>query len=358
VDDAQSGVLDPNSVLFTDQDQGLSDPRGTVTALITVQIPSGSTVSVIQTIGLYGDGGAIQTALPVAQAITSTGPLGDLILRSTQGITANVTAPSTLGNITTSGPISGTIQTTGIRTDMTTGQQSSIAADFGRTFTTAQGNLSVTTVTAQGTGITGQLISRGNLYSQINANGGISGVIAAQGDLGVIRQNSSGTLVRLGGILTNNPVSSQIITLGTINGDLLLHGGLKGGRIAARRGIVGNTVIDGGLDPASALVSGGVIGNPALGTALTVNGTNYGIIAAKGAITFAKRAPSGYVFNNASTTDPISAAAVDAIFADSNGQPLSFDVTPLDLKGLAQIENNLKNLHVGKNGKLTIVPGA
>src|SRR5262249_8169068 len=156
-----------------------------------------------------------------AVQITSTGPLGDLTFRATQGITANMTTPSIIGNISASGPITAIIQTDGRWTNMTTGQTSSIPADFGRSITDSSGNiLSVTSVSARGEGLTGQIISRGNLISQINASGGISGVIAAQGDLGVIQRNSGGNLVRFGGIQSNGTISGQVVTLGNILGDI------------------------------------------------------------------------------------------------------------------------------------------
>jgi hypothetical protein len=392
LDDNKNGVLDNSSLNFIDQDQFVTtgDPRGTVTALVAVNGPAltGSTSSMIQTLALAGDGGSFATKLPIA-AVTSTGPLGDLSFQGTQGITGNVTAPSIFGNIASSGPIAGIIQTDGRWTNMTTGQQSSIAADFGRTITDTNGNvLSVTTISAQGGGITGQIISRGNLISQITAGSGISGVIAAQGDLGVIQYNSiSKKPVRFGGIQSIGTISGQIVTLGNIFGDInITSGGNLTGRIAANgrplsnslypanlglpstaTGILGNITISGALGTSKvqgAIVSRGEIGDSTLGTALNLTqaGAVNGILAAEGPINVVNPLSSSstfFIFNNASTTDPISAAAVDAIFEDSKGQPLSFDQTSLDdLKGLAVIETNLKNLHVGKNGKLTIVPGA
>jgi hypothetical protein len=118
------GHFDSKDVLFTDQgsigDQarvtdpvtGLTDMRGAVTALVTITVPGPSPLADIQTIALTGDGGAIQTQQDAIQTITTTGPLGDLILTGPHGLVAKVTAPSIFGNISAKG-ISGIVQTTG-----------------------------------------------------------------------------------------------------------------------------------------------------------------------------------------------------------------------------------------------------
>src|SRR5581483_4795786 len=110
--------------------------------------------------------------------ISSTGPLGDLILQSNQGIT-NVTAPSVFGSIL-GGPIVGTVQTTGVRTDPITGMQSVVPADMGRLFVTPTNKgpiLATTLVHAQGPGLSGRLIVRGNLISLLDVDGGMSGLV-------------------------------------------------------------------------------------------------------------------------------------------------------------------------------------
>ncbi len=98
---------------------------------------------------------SIQTEQWVSDHISSTGPLGDLILQSGQGIT-NVTAPSIFGSIIANGPITGTVQTTGVRTDPITGIQSTIAADLGRLYvtTTDKGSI-LTTSVVQANGVSG-----------------------------------------------------------------------------------------------------------------------------------------------------------------------------------------------------------
>jgi hypothetical protein len=349
------GHFDSMSVLFTDQ--GPPDPRGAVTALIGVTV-SGN-FATIQTIDLRGDYGAIQTQQVIAQSITSTGPVGDLLLKAAGGIVANVTAPSYFGNIdSSSGPISGTIQTTGRRLDPITGLTATVSADFGRLVTDATGKvIGVTTVhavgggiTATGPGITGALISRGNFVSQVVANGGISGLVAAQGDLGAL----VGT-TRLGGLLSHGPLRGEIVTLGRILGDVEIDGGLQGtpvvmqgGRIAARGGIVGNLLINGDVDAASAIISGGEIGDPTAGTALTA-GAILGIVAAEGPITLARGATQQAAFYQGNIAHgSANAAAIDAVFS-----PLSFDLSGQDLGGLNLILQHLLALKVS-NGTLTM----
>src|SRR5262249_41309887 len=122
--------------------------------------------------------------------------LGDLILSAPQGITANITADSIIGNIdATNGAISGVLQTTG--------------GDLGRALTDATGKITgVTYVHATGGGLTstGKIISKGNLVSQVTLKSGLDGVIAAGGDIGIIQltgglaPKAPAALTRFGGI--------------------------------------------------------------------------------------------------------------------------------------------------------------
>ncbi len=341
-------------------------PRGADTALVTV-MPTHDhhgnlEGSVIQTIAIRGDGASIETQQWISQSITSTGPLGDLILLSNQGIT-DVTASSIFGSIISGGAIIGTIQTTGIRTDPITGATSSVSADFGNLYVSTSnegpGNegrwnegpcLTTTVVETQCGGVSGRIISRGSLVSQITSGGDLSGVIAVQGNLGLNR-TVAGQNMRFGGIVSNGPVSGSVVILGQQIADVTINGGLNGGHYAVEGGILGNLLINGGLDALSALVSGGQIGASALGTTLTVNGDNKGIIAAAGNIVFGKHAPKGYVFNQVGTNlqNP-NAAALRAIFTNNN-LPLALDVSGLDLQGLTLILLDLQSLRVA-NGTL------
>ena len=192
-------------------------------------------------------------------------------------------------------------------------------------------------------------MSRGDLISQVD--GDFSGVIAAQGNIGKTFTYASGQSLRLGGIDADQ-VSGDIVSLGTILADIDIGGGLRGGRIAAKKGIAGNLTINGDLDSAAAIVSGGEIGDPALGTQLTLHGDNRGFIAADGVIHNAASL-AGIVFNNvAATPDNPNAAAIDAVFTEM-GQPLSFDINGVYLAGLDDILHNLALLRVGSGGNLT-----
>ena len=211
-----------------------------------------------------------------------------------------MTAPSIFGNIAAAGPIFGTIQTTGVRTDPVTGATSQIPADLGRVYVVPAGGRDlqpyVTATTIEGQGpdsLTGRIISRGNLISSIRSDGGASGLIAVQGNFGAVT-TLLGTPTRVGGLLVNGGFSGQLVVLGNDYGDLTFHGGLTGGRIAvegtggAQSGILGNVIVDRGLYPTgsdragSAIVSGGEIGDASFGTALSVADSNQGIVAAIG----------------------------------------------------------------------------
>ncbi len=253
--DTGPGAFDGKEVLFTDQ---IVDNLS-VTAVVQVN------AGVISTVQFLGDGGSIQTAQAITTAVTSTRPLGDLLLSSSFGI-RDVTAPSIFGNIDTNGPIFGTIQTT--------------VGDLGRAITNSSGTIIGTTFINTNQGITGRIISRGNLVSHISSQREFSGVIAAQGDIGVAYVNAGGQLVRFGGLLSNGQLSGSIVALGNILGDIEAKNGVDG-RIAAkgrvipglsssRIGILGNFNISGNLEVGSAIVSGGVIGDAAGGTFLDV----------------------------------------------------------------------------------------
>ncbi len=380
------GVFDPNNMVLTleSDGDGIDAPelfpatRGAVTGLIGVDaVAPGSPGSEVQTVDLHGDGGSIYSGQFIAQSITSTGPLGDLTILSPLGLN-NVTAPSIFGNIAASGPIFGTIQTTGVRTDPVTGAVTQVNADLGRVFVVPAGGrnlqpyVTATTIGGELPGslaFTGRIISRGNLISQVRSDGGASGLVAVQGNFGAIT-SLLGTPTRVGGLLVNGGFGGQLVVLGNDYGDLTFNGGLgltvngvvTGGRIAvqgtggAQSGIVGNVVIDrgfysyGGISAGSAIVSGGEIGDASLGTTLSAQDSNSGIVAADGVINM-PTAVGGTVFNNvgAAPGNP-NAAVIDAIFSQGVS-PLSpidlFDEsTLLDLANLIQIQTNLNSLKV------------
>ena len=378
---SSGGAFDPNDMIFTleSDSDGVDAPivfpatRGAVTAMIGVTIPS--TNSEVQTVDLYGDGGSIFSNQFIAQSITSTGPLGDVTVLAAQGLN-NVTAPSIFGNIAAQGPLFGTIQTTGVRTDPVTGATSQIPANLGRVYVVQPSGRSlepyVTTTTIEGQGAgsftsTARIISRGNLVSFVRSDGGGSGLIAAQGDFGA-ETDLLGTPTLVGGLLVNGGFSGQLVVLGNDYGDLVFHGGLTGGKIAVEgaggdeSGILGNVTIDRGfyatgeIGPGSVIVSGGEIGDASYGTSLYVEDGNHGIVAAMGTIQVSGPPLNGYVFNNVGAIpgNP-NAAAIDAIFTD-DGQPLGIDLPGDPLGGLELILEELAALYVDSSGNLAFKP--
>jgi hypothetical protein len=361
------GSFNNNGILFTLQSTSTPNAagtanivtpnnvaRGAVTALVKVVAAydsKGNLVSpLVQSIDLRGDGGSLLTVQPFSAtgSISSTGPLGDVTLHESPGL-YNLTAPSVFGSITIDGPITGVAQTTGQRTDPITSVVTTVNADLGHLYVDTSGKSPVVTSTTVTTGgLSGQLVSRGDLVSQVTLNGGpLTGAVAVQGNLGKIFTPSSGPAMRQGGILVNNAYGGEVVVLGSAYGDMRFNGGLKGGRLAVKGGIVGN-LTDNGTDATAAIVSGGEIGDATWGTQFTFSGSNKGIVVAKGKMTFAKGSPGGTVFNNATGTN---AAAIDAIFTNG-GSPLSFDLNPLDLGGLQLILTDLAALYVDSNGNL------
>lgn len=84
--DTAGGMFDTKNMVFTlENDSDGIDPatlfpatRGAVTAMIGVDAtPQGS---LVQSVDLYGDGGSILSEQFIAQSVTSTGPLGDLVV--------------------------------------------------------------------------------------------------------------------------------------------------------------------------------------------------------------------------------------------------------------------------------------
>jgi hypothetical protein len=388
---AVEGVTNPDHTGTVNVITPSNVARGAVVALVTV-VPTFSSRgklrnSVVQSIALRGDGGSIRTEQTISGSITSTGLLGDLILQpnlaqpgvaailanlplfgqqltaavllsGVQPLLPNITAPAIFGSIVSGGVLTGIVQTTGQRTDPITGAVSVVPADLGGLYVVQLRHKKATVFVINSTvvevaGISGKLVSRGDLISQVILNGGaLSGVVAAQGNLGAIFTSSSGQVTHLGGLATAGTVSGAVVVLGQILGDISIGGVLRG-RIAANDGILSNLKIDSGINKTGAIVSGGEIGDTGLGTTLTINGGNQGILAAVGVITFAHKPVHGHVFNDVGATpsDPIMAAdtaKIKAIF-----QPLAFDIGLLDLAGLNLIRANLAALEVDSNGNLT-----
>jgi hypothetical protein len=350
------GSFDSKKMLFGD----LVSDNLPVTASDTLALSGSSTT--VQSILFTGQGGSLTTAQPITTSISAPGgSLGDLILSASGGISANITADSILGNIdATNGAISGTILAT--------------KGDIGRAFTNPGGTITgVTIIHAGGGGLTGKILAKGNLVSQVNLQSGLDGVVAVDGDIGVIQTangvavtNPDGSLIRFGGIVVSTGgLNGQVIALGNVFGDLSVTGGL-GGRIAARGnpgefglasfryGILGNVSIGGGISTAGAVISSGLIGddgtnnirNDTAGTHLTISGTDKGILAAGEDINFGTTGSLNQagIFENATGSNQ---NAIDWIFTNGG---VTLDVT--DPAQLILILQDLSNLTVS-GGKLT-----
>jgi hypothetical protein len=329
----------------------------------------------VQEVDFTGNYAALNTSQPITTTISNpNGSLGDLILKGSQGISANVTAASIAGNIeAVNGSISGTIETT--------------VGDLGRVLTDANGNITgVTHVSTGGGGLTstGQIISTGNLVSQITVQSGIDGVVASNGDIGAILRDAAGnavvgtdkakSLTRFGGItVTTGGVNGDIVALGNVFGDINIGGGVSGrlaakgrtvqGLDPARIGFLGNVSIGGGISSTGAIVSGGLIGDDGTnngakeisqGTQLTISGTTKGIIAAEEDINFGKTGSINQtnVFENVGSPNSPkydngqNKAQIDNIFTN-NGTALTIP------GGLSFILADLNALTVDATGNLT-----
>ena len=340
--------LDLNQVLTLTDEMSNGQP---ITALVRMSPTSNNSINgIVQSIALIGSGGSIVSTLSIAN-ITSTGPLGAVTITANAGPTVNnapglgnVTAPSIFGSINvTDAPIYGVIQTT--------------SGDIGQVITGANGQITgVTTIFTAGA-ITGQIISRGNLVSSVKANGALTGVIAAQGDIGAIQRNTSGSavtngsnaLTRFGGISIGGNFTGQIIVLGNVFGDMTVTGTVTGritvngqavaGLVATRIGILGNISIA-SFAAGGAIVSDGLVGDATGGTTVYL-ASPHGFVAAAGGVNLRSTTlASGTLLQNQTGAN---LAAIKALFTNA-GLPLLFD-TGGSLIGLTLIETDLTNIH-------------
>ena len=329
-----------------------------MTAIVRVQpTATGNGNPALQSVNLFGDGGSLDTVFSLAN-LTSTGALGDVTVRGFAGL-GNVTAPNIIGNINVvKGGITGTIQTTGIRIDPFTGAETAVNADLGQLIIKNGKVVGITTISSK-LAITGQIISRGDLISSITTGGALSGVIAAQGNIGAVLTDSEGNaitkngkLTRFGGITIKGNDSGEIIALGNIFGNLTINGQLTG-RIAAkgaavsgldssRSGILGNIKVTSAFSATAAVVSGGVIGDAAGRTTFSCGAAN-GCLAADGSINLAKKVPASNVFANSQGT--ANGAAIDAVFTDAS-VPLQISNGAAGLTALVLIGSDLNALQI------------
>jgi len=251
--------------------------------------------------------------------------------------------------------------------------------------TDASGKITgVTIIQAGGGGLTstGEIISAGNLVSQVNIKSGLDGVVAANGDIGVIQLTNGlapkapAALTRFGGIsVTTGGLDGQVVALGNVFGDISVGGGLSG-RIAAhgreefglsagqtfsRTGILGNVSIGGGIGTTGAIVSAGLLGddgtdnisNDVNGTHLTISGTDKGIIAAEEDINFG--ATGG--LNTAGTFENVGTPGSPQYAGGANKNAIDYIFTNGGValtvpNGLSVILQDLLALTVLNNGNL------
>jgi hypothetical protein len=366
---AVQGVSTANSSGTGNNTQPSNVARGAVVALVTAAetFKSNGNVnnSVMQNIFFQGDGGSLMSFMPIGNtstlpkqsftpSIISTGPLGDVTV---MGALPSITAPSIFGSLVANGgiPTTSIIQTTGLRIDPISGASSAVPADLGRVYvaTTKKGPVVTASVVQPSGTLDGQVISRGDLISQIQS-GNLTGLVAAQGNIGAFFTPSGGTTTRLGGVSTG-ALSGDLLALANFIGDVTINGGLVGGRIAALGSILGNLTISGSIDSNSVLISGGSIGSTVYGTKLNA-GNVYGIVAAVGSFnigTIGTTNTAKYFKQN----DTLDQAVIDAVFSQGV-MPLSaadiFDQNTVgDLLNLDQIILNLADLRVS-NGKLSL----
>jgi hypothetical protein len=352
--------FDSRKLLFSD----IVMDNTPVTAQVTV-IQTGYTTSV-DSVAFTGQGASLTTAQPILSMISAIGgSIGNLTLSAPQGL-SNVTADRVIGNIdVTCGSINGVIKTT--------------VGDLGVAFTDSNGNITgVTTIHAAGS-LIGKILAKGNLISQINLQCGLSGVVATDGDIGIIQTtngvaklNTDGSLIRFGGIVVSSgSVYGQIIALGNAFGDIKLSCGLSGriavkgqqgefGLASFRYGILGN-VTNGGVGSTGAIITSGLLGDDGadnvpsdkVGTHLVISGSDRGIIAAGEDINFGSTdcdddRKGGFnqanIFENAQGAN---LAAINNIFTNNGGLLDVLDPTQLNL-----IVQDLLALRVS-SGKLT-----
>ncbi len=250
------------------------------------------------------------------------------------------------------------IQTTGMYTDPITMVGSDITPVFGQVIVTP-GNIpseppTYTVTTVQAVSITGEIVSRGDLISQVISNGVISGAIASQGNIGI---DVAG--FRLGGIVAGTDISGNVLTLQDILGDVAIADNLSG-RIAAHGEILGDITIGGNITTTGAIFSLGRIGVPSpnsndlpRSTGLSVTAID-GIVAAEGTIiTLGTMNTSQALFDqediqSCSTTGD----TLNGIFTDE-GETLTFGTSCTDLSGLDLMLQNKDNVTVDNQGNLT-----
>jgi hypothetical protein len=343
-------------------------------------------------------------SLQVDGTMTGTGIInvgGNLTTLSVTGAVAGTA--TVVGNLTTAsiGSLSGTLTVDG---------------NFGAALVDASGTITGTTTATISGGFTGTVIVLGNLICATTLNGGLAGVFAVQGDVGVIQLDAKGLavlttvstgsnattkLTRFGGFTVNGggvSASGRAVVLGNVFSDFTINGDLAGrvavegkgefgldgtltstdGKVTdnytpanARIGMLGNVTVTGLTS--GVLVCLGVIGDNSLeystnpqvrdsntsgGTQLSVSITNSpnGIVMAgehiNGATSNAHGFAQDLAFAASGTPENANMNALRAIFTDQ-GINLLFNTISRGYTGLALILTDLGSLTVDSNGHLS-----
>jgi hypothetical protein len=292
--------LDTNGVIVWDRDAGQS-----ALASLTFSSARVNGEQVINQLAWQGTGGSVES-LRVISNISSTGPLGDVLLGAGKVETLqSVTAPSIEGTIDLyGGKLVGTIQTT--VGDLGSADGSSRIEDFQMTSTA-------------------QIISRGNLFSSVSLTGNLTGTIAAQaniaGDILVSgKGNSTGSVIAFGAL------TAPVTIAGSFSGQMAAGG---------TAGIQGDVSVDKGILKGGSIVSSGNIGDLADGTALTSEFVR-GLVVADGTtqMHIVHAAPGSPAVESAGPGGNAATAAVLATIWSPAGTPLAIDESSDDLAGL------------------------
>jgi uncharacterized protein YjbI with pentapeptide repeats len=216
-----------------------------------------------------GNLAAATIAGDLLNTFTVGGTLGNLTVGGGNGIKVTVTAADISGNVqVTSGSISGTVQATGNRIDPVSGTITHDSGTFGSVFVNPSGQITGVTTVYVNSGFSGNLLSKGSLYSQVTINSGTtSGTINAGGDIGAVQTGANGytwtnnKLSTFGGITVNGGTTSGALIKagGSIFGDLVLNGGMAG-QIVSGKDIVDNITISNGSGLTGGISDGGDLG--------------------------------------------------------------------------------------------------
>ena len=362
LDDISAGSFDPLNVVLVVQNEQRANAagtanlttlsnaaRGAVTGLLTVAQTFNSKTKLLQSaaienVAFRGDGAAIQTGqslvtpvgattkTPMSASITSTGTLGDVIIA---GPLPSVNAGNIFGSLLPGGNIPATsiVQTTGTRIDPMSGAASTISGDLGRVYVSIVNKaplLQATVVQSQGTDpLAGQIITQRNLVSTVNAlsTTGITGQILTTGDLGTrFVPTSTSNAQLLGGIASSGPMNAPSVVLasnqrltttpaalqggivntggnlygkiriaGTMNGPLVSVSDNTGGTLNLSNPISGGSISTAGSVIGEISISGGVSG-PAINVPINQSGT----------ITLSGQQQGGYIYTGGSYTGNLS----------------------------------------------------